>query len=202
MTANKTSFNSQNAAIAQQKGVESRRRNKLLRDAYLPAFMDKADELVKAFVGGSNEMLGIKIPLEVRARIMEQVIAQTVTAALTTAIKQRSDVDMLLAKADAKALETMPPESDDGEYMTTTQLMEREGTQSEAASASEIEEDEEKFVDEDGIQIFGDWYNELSEQDKNDVMSEYFHNSLDELFNYYTKPKDEVIKRFKIKIGV
>ncbi|PKD25070.1 hypothetical protein AO056_01552 [Aeromonas hydrophila] len=96
----------------------------------------------------------------------------------------------------------MPPESDDGEYMTTTQLMEREGTQSEAASASEIEEDEEKFVDEDGIQIFGDWYNELSEQDKNDVMSEYFHNSLDELFNYYTKPKDEVIKRFKIKIGV
>lgn len=179
-----------------------KRNKKRLRELYRHAFVSDADNLVRNFLSGSNEYLNVKLPIEAKARMVEQIMTQVISASLITAIKQDSDLTMLEARADAKALETMPPEFDDGEYMTTTQLMEREGTQSEAASASEIEEDEEKFVDEDGIQIFGDWYNELSEQDKNDVMSEYFHNSLDELFNYYTKPKDEVIQRFKIKIGV
>ncbi|WP_447824323.1 hypothetical protein [Aeromonas salmonicida] len=204
MTANKTSFNSQTAAEAGKRSVEVRRQNTLLRNAYRHAFADKAEDLVKAFIGGNSEALGVKIPLEMRARIAEQVITQTVITAMTTAIKQSSDIDMLLAKVDAKALETLPPESDTGDLMTTTDLMKREGTQTEAASASAIEEEEQipVSVKEDEEQIFGEWYNELSEQDRIDIQSEYFHDSLDELLNYYAIPKDEMIKRFKIKIGV
>lgn len=206
MKANKTSFNSQTASDAGKKSGEVRRQSKLLRNAYRHAFADKADALVSAFVNGSNEMLGAKIPQDMRGRIVEQVITQTVVAAMTTAIKQSSDIDVLLAKCDAKALESMPPESDDGsEYMTTSELMQREGTQTEAASASEIEDEDEVPVpvkDEDEVPIFGEWYNTLSEQDRIDIQSEYFHDSLDELLNYYTMPKDEMIKRFKIKIGV
>ncbi|WP_447835393.1 hypothetical protein [Aeromonas salmonicida] len=192
MTANKTSFNSQTAAIAGQKSGEAKRRNKLLREAYLPAFMDKADELVKAFVGGSNEMLGVKIPLEVRARIMEQVIAQTVTTALTTAIKQRSDVELLLAKADVKDMEAMPREAEDGEYMTTSELMKREGTQTEAASAKDIVEDEEL--------CFGDWYNELSPKKRKVILADCFNGSENEFLDYYSMPAEHVIERFKIKV--
>ncbi|MGN7509074.1 hypothetical protein [Aeromonas salmonicida] len=196
MTANKTSFNSQTASDAGKKSGEVRRQSKLLRNAYRHTFADKADALVNAFIGGSNELLGVKIPQDMRGRIAEQILAQVVGAALTTAIKQGSDIDVLLAKCDAKALESMPPESDDGsEYMTTSELMQREGTQTEADSASEIE-------DEDEVPIFGEWYNTLSEQDRIDIQSEYFHDSLNELLKYYTMPKDEMIKRFKIKIGV
>lgn len=202
MTANKTSFNSQTASDAGKKSGEVRRQSKLLRNAYRHAFADKADALVSAFVNGSNEMLGAKIPQDMRGRIVEQVITQTVVAAMTTAIKQSSDIDVLLAKCDAKALESMPPESDYGsEYMTTSELMQREGTQTEADSASEIE-DEVPVPVKDEVPIFGEWYNTLSEQDRIDIQSEYFHDSLNELLKYYTMPKDEMIKRFKIKIGV
>ncbi|WP_368208335.1 hypothetical protein [Aeromonas sp. R4-2] len=203
MNANKTSFNSQTASDAGKKSGEVRRQNKLLRNAYRHAFADHADALVSAFVGGSNELLGAKIPQDMRGRIVEQVVTQTVIAAMTTAIKQGFDIDMLLAKCDAKTLESMPPESDGGsEYMTPVELMRREGTQSEAASAisQEIEELMPEIKPEP--ETFGDWYNELSEEDKRDVMSEYFHNSLDELFNYYGMPIADVIKRFNIKIGV
>lgn len=192
MNANKTSFNSQSASDAGKKSGEVRRQNKLLRNAYRHAFADKADALVNAFIGGSNELLGVKIPQDMRGRIAEQVLAQVVGAALTTAIKQSSDIDVLLAKCDAKTLESMPPESDDGsEYMTTSELMQREGTQSEADSAKDVE-----------TQTFGYWYNELEDDIKTDIISEYFHNSLNELFDHCDKPAADVIKQFNIKIGV
>lgn len=192
MIANKTSFNSQSASDAGKKSGEVRRQNKRIREAYRHAFSDHADDMVKDFMNGSNELLGIKIPQDMRGRIAEQVLTQTIVAELTTAIKHRSELDLLLAKCDAKALESMPPESDDGsEYMTTSELMQREGTQSEADSAKDVE-----------TQTFGYWYNELEDDIKSDVMSEYFHNSLNELFDYCDKPADEVIKQFNIKIGV
>lgn len=193
MIANKTSFNSQSASDAGKKSGEVRRQNKLLRNAYRHAFADKADALVNAFIGGSNELLGVKIPQDMRGRIAEQVLAQVVGAALTTAIKQGSDIDVLLAKCDAKTLESMPPELDDGsEYMTTSELMQREGTQSEADS----------YNVGGGSQTFGYWYNDLQDEIKNDVMSEYFHSSLNELFDHCDKPAADVIKQFNIKIGV
>ncbi|MCS0540338.1 hypothetical protein NXY55_10105 [Aeromonas veronii] len=192
MTANKTSFNSQTASDAGKKSVEVRRQNKLLRNAYRHTFADKADALVNAFIGGSNELLGVKIPQDMRGRIAEQVLTQVVSAALTTAIKQGSDIDLLLAKCDAKTLESMPPETGDGsEYMTTSELMQREGTQSEAHSARDAE-----------TQTFGYWYNELEDDIKTDIIAEYFHNSLNELFDHCDKSADEVIKQFNIKIGV
>ncbi|MCH7377416.1 hypothetical protein MM182_18860 [Aeromonas sp. MR19] len=193
MIANKTSFNSQSASDAGKKSGEVRRQNKLIRNAYRHAFADHADAIVSSFVNGSNEMLGAKIPQDMRGRIVEQVVTQTVIAALTTAIKQGSDIDVLLAKCDAKALESMPPESDDGsEYMTPVELMRREGTQSEADSANVQSE----------LSTFGYWYNDLQDDIKSDVMSEYFHSSLNELFEHCDKPAADVIKQFNIKIGV
>lgn len=205
MSTSKTSFNSKSGSEAGKKSGEVRRQNKLIRNAYRHAFADQADELVKAFTTGSNELLGVKIPQDMRGRIVEQVVTQTLVSAFTTAIKQSSEIDVLLAKCDAKALETMPPELDDGsEYMTTSELMRREGTQSEADSANTVEPEPEveAEIEHSEPETFGDWYNELSEDDKNDVMSEYFHNSLDELFNYYGQPIADVIKRFNIKVGV
>ncbi len=193
MNTNKTSFNSQSASEAGKKSGEVRRQNKLLRNAYRHAFADQADELVKAFMGGSIELLGVKIPQDMRGRIVEQVLTQVTSAALNTAIKQSSEIDMLLAKCDAKALESMPPELDDGsEYMTTSELMQREGTQSEVISANSEAES----------QTFGYWYNDLQDDIKNYVMSEYFHSSLNELFDHCDKPAADVIKQFNIKIGM
>ncbi|HDX8431744.1 TPA: hypothetical protein RQN22_001821 [Aeromonas dhakensis] len=190
MTANKTSFNSQTAVIAAQKGAEKRRENKRLKDIYRHALAKKANELVEQFMSGANEMLGVKVPMDMRARIVEDVLKQVTSTALVTAIKQDSDLEMLEARAYAKALEARPVESEDGEYMTTSELMQREGTQTEAASTSEADEDE---------LMFGDWYNTLSKKKQKEIMLDCFNDSQEDFFNYFGMPAKDVIKHFHLE---
>ncbi|HDX8358433.1 TPA: hypothetical protein RQN15_002190 [Aeromonas hydrophila] len=187
MAENKTSFNSQTAVIAGQKSGEVRREKKRLREVYQHAFTNKADELVKQFLGGSNEILNSKIPNEVRARMVEQIVTQVVTAQLVAAVKQDSELTMLEAKIDAKSRESLPVEADEtGEYMTTTELMGREGTQAEAASLQDM--------------CFGDWYNDQTEKRQAEIMLDCFNDSESEFFNYFSLPAKDVLTRFKVGV--
>lgn len=186
MAENKTSFNSQTAVIAGQKSGEVRREKKRLREVYQHAFIGKANELVSQFLGGSNEILNSKLPNEVRARMVEQITTQVVTAHLVAAVKQDSELTMLEAKIDAKSRESLPIEADDGDYMTTTELMEREGTQAEAHSLQDM--------------CFGDWYNEQTEERQAELMLDCFNNSQDEFFNYFSMPAKDVLSRFKVGV--
>lgn len=190
MAENKTSFNSQTAVIAGQKSGEVRREKKRLREVYQHAFTNKADELVKQFLGGSNEILNSKLPNEVRARMVEQIVTQVVTAQLVAAVKQDSELTMLEAKIDAKSRESLPVEADgEGEYMTPTELMEREGTQAEAAS---------RIISDD--LCFGDWLYNQTEARQDEIMIDCFNNSQEAFFEFFQLPAKEVITRFKIEV--
>ncbi|AZU48379.1 hypothetical protein E4625_09725 [Aeromonas hydrophila] len=184
-------FNSERAKEASRKSVAVRSEKKRLREIYQSELGKKAEELIAAFMGGATEQMSVKIPNDMRARIFEQAMAKVIGEGLVAAYRHDLDLTMLEAKATAKASEMLPDDEDDSEYMTTSELMKREGTQSEAISQSDSDEDENE-------PCFGDWFNTLSKKRQREIMMDCFNNSQDDFFNHYSMSASEVIKRFKV----
>ncbi|MFL9600055.1 hypothetical protein ACKC5Q_05090 [Aeromonas dhakensis] len=106
-------FNSERAKEASKKSVAVRSEKKRLRELYKSELGKKAEELITAFMSGSTEIMGVKIPNDMRARIFEQVMAKVTGEGLTAAYKHDLDLTMLEAKATAKASELLPDDEED-----------------------------------------------------------------------------------------
>ncbi|CAD7536163.1 hypothetical protein [Aeromonas hydrophila] len=132
MKMNGGSFTTDSASAAGKKSVEARRRNKVIKDQYYLALAGKADELVTAFTAGGT-VLGVNLPNDARARIIEQVVAQVMGGSMINAVRHNSEVDLLLLKDELKRDETRyedPTQGDDMTvaYMTVAELMAKEGS--------------------------------------------------------------------------
>ncbi|ALQ63391.1 hypothetical protein BS650_02460 [Aeromonas hydrophila] len=200
------SFTTDSASAAGKKSVEARRRNKVIKDQYYLALAGKADELVTAFTAGGT-VLGVNLPNDARARIIEQVVAQVMGGSMINAVRHNSEVDLLLLKDELKRDETRyedPTQGDDMTvaYMTVAELMAKEGSASDAKSAAKADAISEVDRKPAGEQSFLEWYNSQSSTRQKHILADNFDGDMDELFDQSAAPARSIIRRYQIQGGV
>lgn len=200
------SFTTDSASAAGKKSVEARRRNKVIKDQYYLALAGKADELVTAFTAGGT-VLGVNLPNDARARIIEQVVAQVMGGSMINAVRHNSEVDLLLLKDELKRDETRYEDPTQGDcmtvaYMTVSDLMAREGSASDAKSAAKAAAISEVDSQPASEQSFLEWYNSQSGTRQKRILADNFDGDYDELFDQSAAPARSIIRRYQIQGGM
>ncbi|HEH9416041.1 TPA: hypothetical protein SIA31_000005 [Aeromonas sobria] len=200
---NDGNFTSERASAAGKKSVEVRRRMRLIKDQYYMALAGKADELVKAFTVGGT-VLGVNLPNDARARIIEQVVAQVMGGSMINAVRHNSMVDLLLLKDELKRDETKYDDPTDGESMTVSDLMAREGSASDAKSAAKAKSIDGADVEQEPVKepTFLEWYSNQSGKRQKQILADNFDGDHDQLFDQSAAPARSIIRRYQIQGGM